>query len=67
MRTFLQAEKAVANHLPSFFSLDSGEQICTIVALLDILIFKPIHLKVQITFFVMVGIDLNCRATYNLS
>lgn len=50
-----------------FFSLDSGEQICIIVALLDILIFEPKHLKAQMTFFVMVGIDLDGVVTYNLS
>jgi len=46
MRLFLQAKKAEANRMPPFFSfLDSGEQIFIIVTLLDILIFKPVHLK----------------------
>lgn len=45
MRMFFQAEKAEANHMPFLSFLISGEQICIIVTPLDVLIFKPLHLK----------------------
>lgn len=45
MRMFFQAEKAEANHVPFLSFLNSGEQICIIVTPLDVLIFKPLHLK----------------------